>query len=181
MLKESRHGSNMNSVSNALSRRRATLLASVAALLFAAVAVYAMRGNLQRDITGAAEAIDGDSLRISGEELRLKGIDAPELMQTCTVSGRETPCGREARSALRRLLSTGLSTCIGSERDRYGRLLVDCRVRGIDVNAAMVRDGYAMSFGSFAREEAEAKAAYRGLWAGEFERPSTWRARHPRS
>jgi len=60
-------------------------------------------------------------------------------------------------------------------------LLVDCRVRGIDVNAAMVRDGYALSFGGFAREEAEAKAAYRGLWAGEFERPGTWRARHPRS
>jgi len=162
------------------SSRRVALLVAIAILVFAAAVFYAMRGNSERDITGVAEAVDGDSLRMFGEELRLKGIDAPELMQTCLVSGREVPCGREARAALRRLLSTGMSTCIGSERDRYGRLLVECRVRGINVNAAMVRDGYAVSFGGFAGEEAEARAAYRGLWAGEFERPSTWRARHPR-
>jgi endonuclease YncB( thermonuclease family) len=171
----------MNPVSDAPSRRRATLLASVAVLLFGMAALYVMRGNLQRDVTGVAEAIDGDSLRISGVELRLKGIDAPELMQICTVSGQEVPCGRESRLALRRLLSTGLATCIGSEHDRYGRLLVECRVRGIDVNAAMVRDGRAVSLRGYVSEEAEAKTAYRGLWAGEFEKPSAWRARHPRS
>jgi endonuclease YncB( thermonuclease family) len=161
-------------------RRHGTLVSSLAILAAAGALLYALRGVPQRDITGAAEAVDGDSVRLNGEDLRLKGIDAPELFQTCRVSGRETPCGREARAALRKLVSSGLVTCIGDERDRYGRLLVVCRVRGIDVNAAMVRDGHAVSFGGYQAEEADAKAAYRGLWAGEFERPRDWRARHPR-
>jgi endonuclease YncB( thermonuclease family) len=159
-------------------RSKARLLASLAILAAAGGALYVMRGAPQRDLTGAAEVIDGDSLRIAGEELRLKGIDAPELMQTCQVGGRESPCGREARAHLRRLLASGLTTCIGAERDRYGRLLATCRVRGVDVNAAMVRDGHAVAFGDYAAEEAEARAAYRGLWAGAFERPRDWRARN---
>jgi endonuclease YncB( thermonuclease family) len=158
--------------------RRPRFLASLAILAMAAGAIYLMRGAPQREITGAAEAIDGDSLRLAGEEIRLKGIDAPELSQTCMISNRATTCGRDARAHLRRMLASGLATCIGEGRDRYGRLLARCRVRGVDVNAAMVRDGYAIAFGDFSAEEAEAKAGYRGLWAGTFERPGDWRARN---
>ena len=143
--------------------------------------LYVFNSVPQRELTGVAEAIDGDSLRMAGVEMRLRGLDAPELMQTCEVSKREVNCGREARSALRKFLTSGLVTCIGEERDRYGRLLVQCRVRGIDINAAMVRDGQAVALGGYEREESEAKAAYRGLWAGQFERPREWRARHPRN
>ena len=143
--------------------------------------LYVFNGVPQRELTGVAEAIDGDSLRMAGFEMRLRGIDAPELVQTCEVGKREVACGREARSALRKFLTSGLVTCIGEERDRYGRLLVQCRVRGVDINAAMVRDGQAVAFGAYEREESEAKTAYRGLWAGNFERPREWRIRHPRT
>jgi endonuclease YncB( thermonuclease family) len=162
------------------SRRATRLLASLAVIAAAAGALWLVRGQLERDVTGVAEAIDGDSLKVGGVEIRLVGIDAPELMQICTISGRESPCGREARTHLRRLATSGLVTCVGSERDRYGRLLSRCRVRGIDINAAMVRDGHAVAFGSYQAEEDEARAAYRGLWAGTFERPRDWRARNPR-
>jgi endonuclease YncB( thermonuclease family) len=161
-------------------RRITRVLASMAILAAAAAALYVMGGAPQREITGAAEAIDGDSLRLGGEEIRLKGIDAPEIAQTCEVGGRETPCGREARTHLRRLLTSGLATCIGEGRDRYGRLLARCRVRGVDVNAAMVRDGHALAFGDYTAQEADAKAGYRGLWAGVFVRPRDWRERNPR-
>jgi endonuclease YncB( thermonuclease family) len=162
------------------SRRLARFLASFAVLAAAGGALWLVRGHVERDITGAAEPIDGDSLRVGGVEVRLRGIDAPELMQTCKVSGRETPCGREARAHLRRFTASGLVTCIGSERDRYGRLLGRCRIRGIDINAAMVRDGHAVSFGAYQAEETDARAAYRGLWAGTFVRPRDWRAANPR-
>jgi endonuclease YncB( thermonuclease family) len=159
-------------------RRKGRLLASLAILVAAGGALYLVRGVPQHEITGSAEAIDGDSLRIGGVEIRLKGLDAPEIGQTCMVSGRQTPCGRDARSHLRRLAASGLMTCIGEGNDRYGRVLARCRVRGIDVNAALVRDGHAVAFGSYDAEEAEARAGYRGLWAGEFERPRDWRAKH---
>lgn len=158
--------------------RTARILTSVAVLAAAAAGLVLLSRVPQQDITGVAEVIDGDSIRLAGEEIRLKGMDAPELMQTCTVSAREYPCGREARTHLRRMLATGLVTCIGAGRDRFGRLLAHCRVRGMDVNAAMVRDGHAIDSGGYAREEAEARAAYRGLWSGTFERPRDWRQRH---
>jgi endonuclease YncB( thermonuclease family) len=160
--------------------RAKRFMTSLLVIAAAAAALWVFRGQNEQDVTGVADAIDGDSLRIGTAEVRLIGLDAPELAQTCRVSGRETPCGREARAHLRRLVSSGLVTCIGAERDRYGRLLARCRVRGIDINAAMVRDGHAVAFGAYQTEEAEARAGYRGIWAGTFERPRDWRALHPR-
>jgi endonuclease YncB( thermonuclease family) len=159
---------------------RPKLALSIGILVAAGGLLAVLRMAPETDLTGTAVAMDGDSLRIAGEEIRLLGIDAPELQQTCNVSGRSTSCGRESLSALRLLLAGGLATCVGSERDRYGRLLARCRVRGIDVGAALVRDGRAVAFGAYEAEEAEARSRYAGLWAGEFERPRDWRARHPR-
>jgi endonuclease YncB( thermonuclease family) len=153
---------------------------SIMILVAAAFAAWLVARPPQGEITGVAEAIDGDSLRISGQELRLRGIDAPELTQVCTVSNREDPCGRNARAALRRLTGSGLVTCLVNGKDRYGRGLARCRVRGIDINAAMVREGHAIAFGEHQDEEAEARAAYRGLWAGTFEKPADWRRRNGR-
>ena len=35
-------------------------------------------------VTGVYTAVDGDSLRKGGQDVRLHGIDAPELHQTCS-------------------------------------------------------------------------------------------------
>ncbi|MDC9833525.1 thermonuclease family protein [Rhizobium binxianense] len=121
--------------------------------------------------TGAFHAADGDSLTLGGERLRLEGIDAPELNQSCERAGKAWACGRAAREALQGFLASG-TLCQGSRRDRYDRLLVICRSEaGVDINAAMVRRGMAISYGGYGKEEAEARAAKAGLWAGAFERP----------
>ena len=140
-----------------------------------------LKGAPETELTGAPDVIDGDSIRISGIEIRLKGLDAPELSQKCQRLDKDWPCGMEARAALRRKFSRGLATCTGAERDRYGRLLAVCRVRGADINADMVRDGMAVSFGEYHAEEQSARDDNRGLWAGTFERPSQYRAKNPRS
>lgn len=131
--------------------------------------------------SGTAQAIDGDSLRMNGQEMRLKGIDAPELAQTCERQGRQVACGREAAAALRRQLARGPATCVGSQRDRYGRMLAHCRVLGVDIAAVLVREGYAVSYGDYLAEETEARNDNRGLWSGKFEPPREWRAKHPRT
>lgn len=127
---------------------------------------------------GMAEAIDGDSLRMKGQELRLKGIDAPEYSQTCTHSGRTVACGKEAAAALRKILARAPVTCVGYETDRYGRLLVACRSLGADIAAMQVRAGMAVAYGDYLIEEAQARNAGAGIWAGDFEPPQEWRARH---
>jgi endonuclease YncB( thermonuclease family) len=150
-------------------------------LLAIAGAVLQYRLGSGRSLAGAAEAIDGDSLRLLGEELRLEGIDAPEYRQSCRDrTGGEVACGRQARRALAAMLALGNVSCTVSRADRYGRGLARCRQGDAEINAAMVRQGNAVSYGAYQAEEAEAKAAGRGIWALSFERPEAWRKSHPR-
>lgn len=150
-----------------------------AALLIAAlVLISAILSRMPEEmITGPARAKDGDSLVINGREMRLKGVDAPEFRQTCEIAGQSIACGRQAQQALQRWLNRAPPTCTGSEIDRYGRLLVNCRVNGVDIGADLVRNGLAVDFGAYASEEREAAKAFRGIWAGTFERPSEYRRR----
>lgn len=123
---------------------------------------------------GMPVVIDGDSIRLDGVEMRLLGIDAPELSQTCNQKGEWT-CGRSARDHLRGLLTGVDAHCSGFQKDRYERVLVHCTVGDIDINAAMVRDGYAVSFGAYEGLEAQARAGKRGIWDSKFQRPAQWR------
>ena len=88
------------------------------------------------------------------------------------------PCGRDARDALRRLIGGRAVTCEGWERDRYGRLLAFCKAGAVDLNRALVEQGWAVAFGDFQAEEFAARQAARGLWAGDFDRPRQWRDTH---
>jgi endonuclease YncB( thermonuclease family) len=150
-----------------------------AVLLLAGLAVLA-DWLLKEDLSGAARAADGDTLVLNGEHVRLKGMDAPELAQTCTRDGGDWPCGREAKAALAAALREGAVACTFSERDDYDRPLAQCTVSGADLGALMVRQGLAVAFGAYHAEEAEARAARRGLWAGSFQRPADYRADHRR-
>ncbi|HEY7457243.1 MAG TPA: thermonuclease family protein [Xanthobacteraceae bacterium] len=132
-----------------------------------------------------ARAIDGDSFRAEGDEVRLMGIDAPELRQTCRDELRRSwPCGRKAREHLQSLLSPGTVECRTNLRDRYGRTLARCSSPGIaDIGGEMVRAGYAVDFmnGGYRSAEAEARKAKHGIWSGEFEMPAEYRQLHPRT
>jgi endonuclease YncB( thermonuclease family) len=62
---------------------------------------------------------------------------------------------------------------VGSElNDVYRRTLAVCRIGDEDLNAWMVREGFALAFvkysEAYANEEAEARKAQRGLWSGAF-------------
>jgi endonuclease YncB( thermonuclease family) len=129
------------------------------------------------DISGPFHAIDGDTLAASDERLRLIGLDAPELDQTCEdASGAVWDCGRDARQLLARLVRPGDATCHGAARDRYHRLLVTCHTGGGSINAELVRRGMAVAAGQFEQEQAAARAERQGIWAGAFDAPRDWRA-----
>lgn len=141
-----------------------------------------LQGEAFRDeMAGAARVADGDSLEIAGERIRLKGIDAPELAQNCRRDGASWACGRAAQKALSRKINGQPVSCEGAEFDRHERLLAYCKANGVALNQWMVEEGWAVSYGaSFKAEERAAKAARRGLWAGEFEMPHIWRRQNPR-
>jgi endonuclease YncB( thermonuclease family) len=158
--------------------RSSTLLAlAVGLAAFAALAGIALRRD-DGPVSGRPRVVDGDSLDFAGKAVRLHGLDAPELGQTCSQGERTIACGRVARAELARLVAGGDVSCAIVGRDRYGRALGRCRSGETDIGAALVRGGFAVEFGGYAAEEAEARAAARGLWAMSFERPQAWRRRH---
>lgn len=146
-------------------------------LLLSLIVAKVERSNDER-LAGVFRAVDGDSLVLGKQRLRLKGIDAPELSQTCMKDAKPWPCGLQARLALARLVAAPGIACTGNSRDKYDRLLVTCRDGNTDINRSQVLNGMAVSFGGYEHEEDTAKAAGRGLWAGEFIMPAEWRARH---
>lgn len=137
--------------------------------------------GLRSRVAVEQRVVDGDTLVIAGERLRLAAIDAPELKQTCgDAKGRAWPCGRWAKERLTALL-TGPADCRGERRDRYGRRVVRCSVGGIDLGAAMVVQGAARAYlrygDDYAAHEARARSEGRGIWTGRFTDPE--KVRHP--
>jgi endonuclease YncB( thermonuclease family) len=130
-------------------------------------------------LKGPFYAVDGDTLWVKGERLRLEGIDAPERAQTCTdADGRSWDCGLVARSTMAKMVGTATVICEGRKKDRYRRLLVICRDGTDDLNGEIVRRGLAVSYGGYRAEERQARHDRRGIWAGYFEKPKDWRAGH---
>jgi endonuclease YncB( thermonuclease family) len=119
---------------------------------------------------------------VSGEKLRLQGIDAPEMAQTCEAHGRPVACGKLAAEHLKEVIGSRPLDCAIEGKDRYGRGLARCRAGDRDVAETMTRDGWALSDrrysdGRYHGAEAAARAGRRGLWTMKFEDPAEWRAR----
>lgn len=127
------------------------------------------------EIQGRTRVVDGDSLYVDGYEVRLEGIDAPEGRQFCSRDGRDWACGRQSADALRKMIAGNPVSCSVNKRDRHGRLLAICQVRGQNMNLAQVKGGWAVSYGRYKREERDAKSGKRGIWSGTFMRPKEWR------
>lgn len=126
------------------------------------------------DLTGPARVIDGDTLEIAGRHVRLEGIDAPETAQTCGRRFIGTwSCGTAASNALNSLVSGHEVACESRGTDKYDRMLGICFVDGRDINAEMVREGFAWAFVKYSKtyvqQEAEARASKAGIWQGESE------------
>ncbi len=128
---------------------------------------------------GPATVIDGDSLTIGTTEVRLWGIDAVELDQTCD---RTWPCGFAAKQALKAFIGTEPLTCHVRDSDRYKRQVTECFKDDMNVNAWLVRHGWALAYRQYSEkfipEERKARAQQIGVWRGSFVKPWDWR-RHP--
>ena len=131
------------------------------------------------ELSGRPRVVDGDTIYVGGVEVRLHGVDAPEGPQTCLADGEQWPCGRQATQALAGLIGGRGVACDQRDRDAYGRVVAACRRDGLDVNAWLVENGWALAYRrhsrAYVQEESAAKAARLGVWRGEFVAPWNWR------
>ena len=158
-------------------------------MLRVALIIYFLLSSLlvaAETITGVASVTDGDSIEIRGTRIRLHGIDAPESRQLCTRPfGQSWRCGQQAALSLSDRIRRRSVSCISRDTDRYGRTIAVCSQDEVDLNAWMVREGWAVAYQKYARDfvpdEKEAQSAERNIWSGTFVRPWDWRdgARSP--
>lgn len=158
--------------------RRPVAFALVGVVALVILSLIPLRATVARSaldadvVTGVARVIDGDTLDVAGERVRLEGIDAPEMAQSCGRNFFGTwKCGVVAANRLAELVRGHTVTCESRGYDKYGRMLGICFVDGHDINAEMVREGLAWAFvrysQTYVREEAQARAARAGIWQGE--------------
>ena len=121
--------------------------------------------------------IDADTVDIDGVRYRLQGIDAPEARQACRAWGLTWDCGAAATEALMSR-AEGLS-CASSGTDRFGREIGTCSSGGVDLNAWLVANGWALAYRQFSTDyvgqEEQARSDRRGIHRGEFVEPWDWR------
>lgn len=136
-----------------------------------------------QDVSGPARASDGDTLNMTGIVVRLHGIDAPELSQTCARAGKPWACGRDAASKLAQLVTGQQVRCEQRDMDDYGRIVATCRAGSIDLSAAMVDAGLAVALSHFSTfyvgNEARAREQRLGIWDSDFQQPAEYRAANP--
>ena len=77
---------------------------------------------------GTARIIDGDTIQVAGQRIRLYGIDAPEINQLCQRKGVPWLCGIEAARTLKERIAGSAVSCTEIDRDRYGRIVAVCKV-----------------------------------------------------
>lgn len=157
--------------------------ATITAAFFAAPALaltFVFASPAAADVVGKPRIVDGDTLEVAGQDVRLHGIDAPESQQTCKVDGKGYYCGSLATEALRDLIGGRRVRCEQTDTDRYGRVVAICYgPEGTDLNGAMVAAGWALAYRRYSTryidEEAAAEEAGRGVWRGAFVPPWDWR------
>ncbi|MBI0168980.1 MULTISPECIES: thermonuclease family protein [Bartonella] len=123
-------------------------------------------------IIGAIQVIDGETLEIQNQRIKLWGVDAPELNQTCK-NGQDAgyDCGKEAASALSQWLTELQPVrCEPRGNDNSGNTIAICYTStGDDIAGWMVRNGYAIDWpkysnGFYGVSEKQAQSNKSGIW-----------------
>ena len=155
------------------------------ALVFALLLVFSAIGpaSAQDLIVGVASVIDGDTIEIHDQRIRLFGIDAPESSQLCVrTTGERWRCGQQASFALADRIGRATVSCQPRDLDRYGRVVAVCFKGNEDLNRWMVANGWAVAFRRYSldyvSDEAAARRGQINIWSGEFEMSWDWRLQH---
>ncbi len=133
--------------------------------------------------SGLVQVVDGDTITLSGTNIHLFGVDAPELKQQCRIYQLSWPCGERAVVLLERLIANRPVRC---EIVRQGAGSTDKLVQAhcfnyenVNLNSAIIGAGMAVPILKQTRRYVTAGYSAQiqrlGLWSGRFILPKQWR------
>ena len=143
--------------------------------------IFLFNNNLiyAKTIIGIATVIDGDTIHINNNKIRLLGIDAPEKNQKCVFNNKDWECGKNSTLALREMIENSPVICRINDVDRYKRYIAVCFSNKKNLNKMMVKNGWAIAYRYYSKdyidEEFIAKRKKLGIWRGTFEEPYIYR------
>ena len=168
-------------------KRKAIILIIICSIFFILTYHDVMSEEI-KEISGNAQIIDGDTIKINSKKIRLHGIDAPELKQMCKklyltiiffTFTKDYPCGKISTQKLQKKINNKVITCKILDIDRYKRLIGECYKRNLNLNSWLVSNGYAVAYRKYSKKyisnEINAKNEKKGLWQGKFEMPWDFR------
>ena len=135
-----------------------------------------------KTIIGTANVIDGDTIHIGKNKIRLHGIDAPEIEQTCNIEEQVWNCGLVSFKTLQKLTTKKEVTCKVNGIDQYKRYIAECYLNNLNINQYMVKQGWAIAYRYYSKEFVEdeeiAQKNKSGIWQGTFIEPYLFRKNH---
>ena len=123
-------------------------------------------------------------IEIDGERHALFGVDAPSVNQTCrNANSGLWACGTDARKAVATFVQDRDVACTPITRKLADAPAMSrCLVDGVDLNAWVVSNGWAVADTAvddrLVAAQGDARSRKAGLWTGWFEAPAEWRARN---
>ena len=133
-------------------------------------------------LAGKAYVTDGDGIRVSGQEVRFAGLDAPEWDQRAKhQDGYWFGHGKRVKSALIREIGGKRVHVTVEDYDKYGRAVGIVTCNGKDVGEWLVWEGHAIAAYSdrYKHMEREARQSERGMWGHAVNiDPRRWRHRN---
>jgi endonuclease YncB( thermonuclease family) len=135
-----------------------------------------------KNIIGIPKIIDGDTIYIDKDKIRLHGIDAPEKDQDCTFQEKKWACGKQSTIELKKMINNQIIKCVSKSIDIYKRYLAVCSVNRVNLNQNMVKQGWAVAYRYYSldyiTEEKYAQDNLLGIWKGKFENPYIFRQKN---
>lgn len=135
-----------------------------------------------KTIFGKARVIDGDTIHIDKNKIRLHAIDAPEIKQTCTLDTKEWFCGQQSTTELKKLISDKSIKCKVNDIDMYNRFVAICFIDKINISQWMVKNGWAIAYryysSDYILDERFARENNLGIWSSKFLEPYVFRKKN---
>ena len=135
-----------------------------------------------KTINGKPRIIDGDTIHIKSNKIRLHGIDAPETKQTCKIDTEEWYCGKQSTKELKKLINKQNVECVINDVDVYNRYIAICYIDEININQWMVKNGWAIAYRYYSKdyinEEEYANNNKLGIWKSKFIEPYLFRKKN---
>jgi len=152
---------------------------AISAFALMTLLISAQTGRADEYIEGPVQVIDGDTLQFGDIQVRIYGIDAPDIRQICVWKSKAVRCGVLSGDALKDLIFGATVKCVKRSVLADKTVIATCTADDRDIGRNLVHTGWSLADARQSKRyvpvQEKARKAKRGLWRGPFVKPWDWK------